>query len=104
MRFAKNKRILFLVDTKNLGEQAEEEFRKYKPNDDVRLFPELYNVRRLNASYIPQDTHVCISTIQRMYSILRGEELDESLEETSLNEVQVVGSAHLFGQSFGSPK
>lgn len=92
LRFAKNKRILFLVDTKNLGEQAEEEFRKYKPNDDVRLFPELYNVRRLNSSYIPQDTHVCISTIQRMYSILRGEEMDESLEETSLNEVQVVGN------------
>jgi len=91
LRFAKAKRILFLVDTKNLGEQAEEEFRKYKPNDDVRLFPELYNVRRLNSSYIPQDTHVCISTIQRMYSILRGEEMDESLEETSLNEVHIVG-------------
>ncbi len=91
LRFARNKRILFLVDTKNLGEQAEEEFRKYKPNDDVRLFPELYNVRRLNSSYIPQDSHVCISTIQRMYSILRGEELDESLEETSLNEVQIFG-------------
>jgi type I restriction enzyme R subunit len=91
LRFARNKRVLFLVDTKNLGEQAEEEFRKYKPNDDVRLFPEIYNVRRLNSSYIPQDSHVCISTIQRMYSILRGEELDESLEETSLNEVQLVG-------------
>jgi len=92
LRFAKAKRVLFLVDTKNLGEQAEEEFRKYKPNDDARLFPELYNLRRLNSSYIPQDTHVCISTIQRMYSILRGEELDESLEETSLNEVKIVGS------------
>lgn len=91
LKFAKAKRILFLVDTKNLGEQAEEEFRKYKPTDDVRLFPELYNVRRLNSSYIPQDTHVCISTIQRMYSILRGEELDESAETESLNEQTIVG-------------
>jgi type I restriction enzyme, R subunit len=91
LRFAKAKRLLFLVDTRNLGQQAEEEFRKYKPNDDVRLFPELYNVRRLNSSYIPEDTHICISTIQRMYSIMRGEELDESMEETSPNEVQVVG-------------
>jgi type I restriction enzyme R subunit len=91
LKFAKAKRILFLVDTKNLGEQAEEEFRKYKPNDDSRLFPELYNLRRLNSSYIPEDTHVCISTIQRMYSILRGEEMDDSVEETSLNEIKVQG-------------
>ncbi len=88
LRFAKAKRVLFLVDTKNLGEQAEEEFRKYKPNDDVRLFPELYNIVRLKSSYIPE-SHVCISTIQRMYSILKGEDLDDSLEETSFNEVRL---------------
>ena len=92
LKYAKAKRILFLVDTKNLGEQAEEEFRKYAPNDDARLFPELYNLRRLNSSYIPTDTHVCISTIQRMYSILRGEELDESAEVVSLNEQNLTGN------------
>ncbi len=86
LKYAGARRILFLVDTKNLGEQAEEEFRKYRPNDDSRLFSELYNVKRLNKSYIPTDTHVCISTIQRMYSILRGFELDEKDEETSLAE------------------
>jgi len=85
------KRVLFLVDTKNLGKQAEGEFLNYKPADDGRLFSELYNVRRLNSSYIPADTKVCISTIQRMYSILRGEDLDESAEETSMNEQQIVG-------------
>ena len=92
LKYAKAKRILFLVDTKNLGEQAEEEFRKYAPNDDARLFPELYNLRRLNSSYIPGDTHVCISTIQRMYSILLGEELNESAEETSLNEQNLTNN------------
>ena len=91
LKYAKAKRILFLVDTKNLGEQAEGEFKNYKPSDDGRLFSELYNVRRLNSAYIPKDTKVCISTIQRMYSILRGEELDESVEETSLNEQKVTG-------------
>ena len=89
LKFAKAKRILFLVDTKNLGEQAEEEFKKYKPYDDVRLFPELYNVCRLNKSYIPESAHICISTIQRMYSILRGEELDESLENEHLTDIQL---------------
>ena len=84
LKYAKAKRILFLVDTKNLGEQAETEFQAYKPNDDVRLFTELYNVQRLNSSNISSSANVCISTIQRMYSILRGEELDEQAEENVL--------------------
>jgi type I restriction enzyme R subunit len=91
LKYAKAKRVLFLVDTKNLGEQAEGEFMNYKPSDDGRLFSELYNVRRLNSAHIPADTKVCISTIQRMYSILRGEELDESAEETSMNEQSITG-------------
>lgn len=91
LKYAKARRVLFLVDTKNLGEQAEGEFRNYKPYDDGRLFAELYNVRRLNSPHIPKDTKVCISTIQRMYSILQGEELDDSVEETSLNEQKITG-------------
>lgn len=75
------KRILFLVDTKNLGEQAEQEMLTYTPNDDNRKFTELYAVQRLKNSAVPKDAQVCISTIQRMYSILKGEELDESVEE-----------------------
>ncbi|MEO7082144.1 MAG: DEAD/DEAH box helicase family protein, partial [Flavobacteriales bacterium] len=80
LKHADAKRILFVVDTKNLGEQAEQEFMKYQPTDDNRKFTELYNVQRLNSSYIATDSQVCISTIQRLYSILKGEELDESAE------------------------
>ena len=79
-------RILFLVDTRSLGEQAEREFLAYKPNDDPRNFSELYNVHRLKSSYISSDAQICISTIQRMYSILKGEELDEKAEETPFAE------------------
>jgi type I restriction enzyme R subunit len=74
------RRILFVVDTKNLGEQAEQEFMAFQPNDDNRKFTELYNVQRLTSSYIASDSQVCVSTIQRLYSILKGEELDESAE------------------------
>lgn len=77
-------RVLFLVDTKGLGEQAEREFLAYRPNGENRSFSELYGVRRLKSSFIPADAQVCISTIQRMYSILCGEELDESTELESL--------------------
>jgi len=89
LKFAKAKRILFLVDTKNLGEQAEQEFQAYTPNDDKRKFTELYSVQRLSSSFIDKNSQVCISTIQRMYSILKGEELDEFAEEQSLNEIKL---------------
>ena len=86
LKYDKMNRILFLVDTKSLGEQAEREFLAYTPNDDPRSFSQLYGVRRLKSSYIPSDVQICISTIQRMYSILKGEELDESAEEISFAE------------------
>jgi len=87
LKFANAKRVLFLVDTRNLGKQAEQEFMAYTPADDNRKFTELYNVQRLKSSYVSKDAQVCISTIQRLYSILKGEELDESAEETNPNEV-----------------
>jgi type I restriction enzyme R subunit len=81
LKHARGKRILFLVDTKNLGEQAEQEMLSFTPSDDNRKFTELYAVQRLKSSSVPKDTQVCISTIQRMYAILKGEELDDALEE-----------------------
>jgi type I restriction enzyme, R subunit len=81
LKYADAKRILFLVDTRNLGEQAEQEFKSYLPNDDNRKFTELYNVQLLKSQYIAGSSQVCISTIQRMYSILKDEPLDESAEE-----------------------
>ena len=86
LKFAKAKRVLFLVDTKNLGEQAEQEFMSFVPNDDNRKFTELYSVQRLKSSYIATDSQVCISTIQRLYSVLKGTELEESAEEENPNE------------------
>ena len=81
-------RILFLVDTKNLGEQAEQEFMAYVPNDDNRKFTELYNVQRLKSSFVAKDSQVCISTIQRMYSLLKDQEMDEAAEQ--INPAELV--------------
>ncbi len=92
LKYAKAKRILFLVDTRNLGEQAEQEFMAYVPNDDNRKFTELYGVTRLKSSFIPGDNQVYISTIQRMYSILKGTDLDESAEDDNPNETRWSGS------------
>lgn len=88
LKFGGAKRILFLVDTRNLGKQAHQEFMAYTPPDDARKFTELYNVQRLASPNIDPHAQVCISTIQRMYSILSGEPIDESVEDVSLNETQ----------------
>ncbi|GGI19972.1 type I restriction endonuclease subunit R [Oxalicibacterium faecigallinarum] len=88
LKFGGAKRILFLVDTRNLGKQAHQEFMAYTPPDDARKFTELYNVQRLTSPHIDPHAQVCISTIQRMYSILSGEPIDDSAEDISLNEVQ----------------
>lgn len=86
LKYTTAKRILFLVDTKNLGEQAEQEFMSYMPNDDNRKFTELYGVHRLKSGFVPTDNQVYISTIQRLYSLLKGVELDETAEEENPNE------------------
>lgn len=88
LKYAGMNRILFLVDTKNLGEQAEQAFMAFTPTDDSRPFSNIYGVYRLKSSMIPEDTQIYISTIQRMYSLLRGEPLDEKAEETAPAELE----------------
>jgi len=78
------KRILFLVDRSNLGEQTLKEFQGFTVPGTGRKFTELYNVQHLSSNVIDPVSSVCISTIQRAYSILRGdEELAPELDEAS---------------------
>ena len=88
LKHADAKRILFLVDTRSLGEQAEQEFMAYVPSDDNRKFSELYNVQRLKSSFVAKDSQVCISTIQRMYSLLKDEEREDVGDE--INPAELV--------------
>ena len=83
IKFAGAKRVLFLVDRANLGRQAATEFDQFVTPDDGRKFTQLYNVQRLSSNRIDGVARVAISTIQRLYSILRGEELPEDLDEKS---------------------
>ena len=81
LKHAGARRVLFLVDTRNLGEQAEQEFMAFIPNDDNRKFTELYNVQRLTSPSIARDVQVVISTIQRLYATLKGQDLADGAEE-----------------------
>jgi len=88
VKFANAKRILFLVDRNTLGRQTSQEFQQYRTPDDGRKFTELYNVQRLTSNKIDPVSRVCITTIQRLYSMLKGEpEFDAEREETSIFEV-----------------
>ena len=83
IKYAKARRVIFLVDRANLGEQARDEFARFKTPDTGRLFTELYNVQHLTSPHIDDVCRVTICTIQRLYSILRGEELAEDADELS---------------------
>ena len=83
IRHAGAKRVLFLVDRSNLGRQAYREFQGFTVPGDGRKFTELYNVQLLQSNSIDPVSRVCIATIQRVYSMLRGEELDPEQEELS---------------------
>jgi len=91
IKFGGIRRVLFLVDRGNLGEQTEKEFQSYWTPDDNRKFTELYKVQRLQSNTIAASSKVVITTIQRLYSILKGEpELDVAVEEASLFEADAA--------------
>jgi len=73
IKFAGAKRVLFLVDRSNLGRQTLKEFQQYVTPDNGRKFIELYNVQHLQSNTLDAVSRVCITTIQRPYSMLSGE-------------------------------
>ena len=83
IKHAGAKRVLFLVDRANLGRQTLREFQGFTIPDDGRKFTELYNVQLLQSRHIDPVSKVCIATIQRVYSMLQGKELEPELEEVS---------------------
>ena len=89
LKNAKAKRVLFLVDRLNLGRQAYDEFSNYVTPDDHRKFGELYNIQLLRSNTIDPSANVVITTMQRLYRALRGEEeTPDDIEETSLFELE----------------
>lgn len=84
LRHAQAKRILFLVDRGNLGKQTLKEFQGFEVPGSGRKFSELYNVQLLTSNRVDPVASVCIGTIQRVYSMLRGDaELPDDLDERS---------------------
>jgi type I restriction enzyme R subunit len=90
IKHAGAKRVLFLVDRSNLGRQAKGEFDQFVTPDTGRKFTELYNVQHLTSNQLDSVSRVTICTIQRLYSMLRGEELPEDADELSTYEISAA--------------
>ena len=73
LKFGGFSRVLFLVDRNNLGDQTRREFRDFTTPDDGRKFTDLYNVDKLTSSGMVGSSTVVISTIQRVFSVLKGQ-------------------------------
>ncbi|MBW8307785.1 MAG: DEAD/DEAH box helicase family protein [Thiobacillus sp.] len=87
LKFAGARRILFLVDRGNLADQTLKEFQQYVSPYNNFKFSEEYIVQRLQGNQIDTTARVCICTIQRMYSMLKGRELPADLEEESVDQL-----------------
>ena len=81
LSYTKMRRVLFLVDRNNLGKQAETEFGTFRLTETGDAFNTIYAVNRLRSSQIPKDSNVVISTIQRLFSFLKGESIEDNDNE-----------------------
>ncbi len=96
IKYAGARRVLFMVDRTNLGKQAYNEFDQYTTPDDGRKFTDLYNVQHMKSNSLDKVSKVTITTVQRLYSMLRGEEnFDLGLENRPLGEMADVFGDHV---------
>lgn len=84
------RRVLFLVDRNNLGKQAEGEFGTFRLTENGDAFNTIFTVNRLRSSSIPSDSNVIISTIQRLFSFLKGEDIEDSEEDDDNEPIEEV--------------
>ena len=103
LAFTPMKRILFLVDRNNLGKQAETEFGTFRLTENGDPFNTIFTVNRLKSSSVPTDSNVVISTIQRLFSLLKGDEItdnDEDDEEIEDKEIMLPENPNLLSDFF----
>ena len=84
------RRVLFLVDRNNLGKQAEGEFGTFRLTENGEAFNTIFTVNRLRSSSIPSDSNVIISTIQRLFSFLKGDAIEDCEDDDENEPIEEV--------------
>ena len=90
LSYTSMRRVLFLVDRNNLGKQAEGEFGTFRLTENGDAFNTIFTVNRLRSSSIPSDSNVVISTIQRLFSFLKGEAIEDNDDDDENEPVEEV--------------
>jgi type I restriction enzyme R subunit len=73
VKYAGARRVLFLVDRGNLGKQTFGEFQQFVSPVNNYKFTEEFIVQHLTSNTLDTSARVVISTVQRLYSMLKGE-------------------------------
>ena len=98
------RRVLFLVDRNNLGKQAEDEFGKFKLTETGDAFNTIFTVNRLRSQVIPKDSNVVITTIQRLFSLLKGEDVEETDDDENYESEDTLTSVVTLPENPTLPK
>ena len=92
------RRVLFLVDRNNLGKQAEGAFGDFKLTENGEPFSTIYTTERLRSGKISDKTNLVICTIQRLFSVITGQELQDDDDGESSFESDTQPDVELNGQ------
>ncbi|MGV3662155.1 MAG: type I restriction-modification enzyme R subunit C-terminal domain-containing protein [Prosthecobacter sp.] len=94
VKYGGARRVLFLVDRGNLGEQTLKEFQQFVSPVNQYKFTEEYIVQHLTSNHLDSSARVVIGTIQRVFSMLKGEKEPAA----DLDDLPLDAAAPLFRQ------
>lgn len=80
LNYTSTKRVLFLVDRNNLARQTESEFSLFDRTERQQPMSSLYQIKRLKRES-DIDADIVISTIQKLFAVLTGQQLSEGNED-----------------------
>lgn len=83
LNYTPMKRVLFLVDRNNLGKQAEGEFSMFRLTESGDPLNTIFEVNRLKNAKINEGDQIVISTIQRLFSFLSGQPIEDNDDDES---------------------
>lgn len=89
LNYTDTKRVLFLVDRNNLSKQAESEFSLFRRTETGEPMSDLYSIKRLRKND-DINADIVISTIQKLFAVLTGQQLIETNEDAEDEEAAQV--------------
>ncbi|MCM1297216.1 MAG: DEAD/DEAH box helicase family protein, partial [Muribaculaceae bacterium] len=86
LNYTPMKRVLFLVDRNNLGKQAEGEFGTFRLTESGDPLNTIFSVNRLKSANVKEGDQVVVSTIQRLFSLLTGQPIEDNDDDEEATE------------------